>query len=235
MKCPKCGFEEVGTSKFCGNCGASLADVVIKTEEVKDIAAEKPVAAKSTEGTQSEGGASKFMPNSGAVNIGNASEDIKPDIPSTPLPGKGMPMAAPIVTSEPNKNDKKASKIAEKEAKKQSKAQAKTDAKNQKSLEKAELEQSKLEACPKCYKPKSTSFYFWFMLINAIPVLGLVVSFFASIISPNRNVKRFERAAFFWNLILLVIIGLVVCVGIFYFNDDNIYDILYDIGDAFGF
>ncbi|MCQ2482719.1 MAG: zinc ribbon domain-containing protein [Clostridia bacterium] len=217
MKCPKCGFEESDSSKFCTGCGAPLSVVTeAKKETVETAKAE----------VKSDGAATdRFMPNNGsAVNL----SDNKATAAETVT-------AVAASNASEKKIDKKAAKIAENEAKKQAKADAKQNAKDQKALEKKEKEQNLLDSCPKCYKPVSTGVYFWLMLINAIPLIGLIFSFFASLITPNRNIKRFEKAACMWLLILTLIAGAVILFGIFYFGDDNIFDIMYDLGDALGF
>ncbi len=219
MKCPKCGSEEPDNSKFCTGCGAPLT----VTPEVKTESAE----AVKIEGKAENNGADKFMPNGGgAVNLGDN---------KAPEAAAAVVAATVSEKTAEKKVDKKAAKIAENEAKKQAKADAKQNAKDQKVLEKKEKEQSLLDSCPKCYKPVSTGTYFWLMLINAIPLVGLIFSFFASLIVPNRNIKKFEKAACIWLLILTLIVGVVILFGFFYFGDDDIFDIMYDLGDALGF
>lgn len=148
MKCTNCGYESIGATKYCNQCGTLLP--------IEDIIPEVVAANK---------------------NDANVSND-------------------------------KANKKAEKEANKKNKADAKKNAKTEKAKSKLEAEKNIIEACPKGYKPVSYSTYFWLMLINCIPAVGLLFSFFASFIGTNRNIKRFERAAFTLLLILTIVVGL---------------------------
>lgn len=262
MKCSKCGFEDNSDSKFCSNCGTPLvvSEPVVETvkEEVKpaeEVKAEEPkkeapapvaapvvtpVAPAPAPAAPAQPEApvapvapapavNRFAPNAGAVDMGKSS--VIPEAPKAPV----APVVPVVAEEKAIPVDKKAAKKAEKEAKKNAKIDEKNTAKSSKAVAKAEAEQAKIDACPKCYKPVSATKFFWLMLINAIPVVGLVFSFFASLISPNRNIKRFEKAACIWSFILTLIVAGLICVGVFYFGDDNIFDILYDLGEALGF
>lgn len=239
MKCSKCGFEDNGDSKFCSECGSPLIIEEKATEEVKVVEEVKKEEPKTPEVVPvidtPAPTVNKFAPDTGAVDMGKS--DVVPEAPkSQPAPAPVVAPVAPVTKEEPlTKADKKAAKLADKEAKKNAKIEEKKTAKSQKVIAKAEAEQAKIDACPKCYKPVSATRYFWLMFINAIPVIGLIFSFFASLISPNRNIKRFEKAACIWSVILTLIVAGLICVGVFYFGDDNIFDIIYDLGDALGF
>jgi len=92
---------------------------------------------------------------------------------------------------------------------------AKEEEKKQKKIEKkakkaAEL-QSKIEQCPKDYKPVSTGKYFWIGFLCYLPVIGIIFTILFSIIPRNKNIKHFARAilAAFVIILILVLIGLI--------------------------
>jgi len=126
------------------------------------------------------------------------------------------------------KKAEKASKAAEeakrREAEKAQKAQDKADAKAAKKAEKKRLKREKqqalIDACPRIYRPVSTSAFFWLGVISTIiPGVSFILTILLSLIPRNRNIKHFERAILILHIIWIIIA--VILVAIFYLALDT--------------
>ena len=134
--------------------------------------------------------------------------DVAPVIAPVPVvPAAPVAPVVPVVDKDAEKKAASEAKKAEKEAKKQEK-------KNAKAAEKRAKIQAKIDACPREYKPLSTSKCFWLLIIGGIPVIGIITSLILSIVPFNKNVKYMEKALFALHLvgIILTLIGLLVAV-----------------------
>lgn len=138
---------------------------------------------------------------------------VVPVVPVTPEPSAAPVQAAPVA---PNPADLKKQQKAEQKAAKQA---AKKEAKKQKKMEKLSALQDKIDACPREYKPVSTSKYFWFGVLSFLPVIGLLFTLITSIVPRNRNVKNFERAILVYYIIGIILALIAAIVFGFFFPD----------------
>ena len=167
-----------------------------------------------------------------------------PLIAPPPTPAAPVATAAATAAVDPKKAEKEAAaaakkaekeaaaaaKKAEKDAAAAAKKAQKEEAKKAKNQEKAAEEQAKIDACPKEYRPVSTSKYFWYVFLSFIPVVGFIFTIFMSIAPKNKNIKNFMRAilVYFVIGIILSLIGLVIMVFV---NGSSVEGII----DAFGY
>ena len=223
-----------------------------KVEEVTETAAETIAettseAAEAVETAVSEVKAEEpLKPFAGfASNVEEKAEDHAPLIAPAPAPAAPVEAAATAAAAvDPKKAEKEAAaaaKKAEKEAaaaaKKAQKEEAaaakkaqKEEAKKAKNQEKAAEEQAKIDACPKEYRPVSTSKYFWYVFLSFIPVVGFIFTIFMSVAPKNKNIKNFMRAilVYFIIALILLLVGLVVMIFV---NGSSVEGII----DAFGY
>lgn len=146
--------------------------------------------------------------------INPVAEAVKEAAPAPAAPAVD-PKAAAKAEKEAKKAAEKAQKDAQKAAAKADKKAKKDEAQKAKNVQKAAERQAKIDACPKEYKPVSTSKYFWLYFLSGLPVLGIVVTIIMMIIPKNKNIKSFMRAVFAWQIVfcVLALIGTVVFVA----------------------
>lgn len=149
---------------------------------------------------------------------------VAPVIAPKPVENKASetPVAPVIATAAAAAVDDKAKKAEAKKAADQAKKEAKKNAakakkeakKNEKIAAKKAKIQAKIDACPREYKPLSTSKCFWLIIFGGLPVIGLIVSLITSIIPFNKNIKYVSRALFALHLIgiILLLIGGLIAV-----------------------
>ena len=101
------------------------------------------------------------------------------------------------------------------EAKKAEKAKAKRDKKEAKKAEKKAKIQAKIDACPRDYKPLSTSKSFWTMLVCGIPALGILVSIIMSLVPVNKNIKFIAKALLVLHAIAIILILIALLVAVY--------------------
>ena len=110
-------------------------------------------------------------------------------------------VAAPVV----DKTAKDRIAAAQKAAKKEEREQARKQAKIDKKAKKAAEYQSKIEQCPKDYRPVSTGVFFWCGLLCVLPVIGLLFTLIFSLFPINKNFKNFARAILAWYVIAIIV------------------------------
>lgn len=136
----------------------------------------------------------------------------------------------PVPVADSQKDDEKAAqKAAKKEAaaaKKEAKAKEKREKKEAKKAEKKAKLQAKIDACPRDYKPLSTSKSFWTMLVCGIPALGILVSIIMSLVPVNKNIKFIAKGLLVLHIIaiILILIALLVAVYVFGAELDSIIE-----------
>ena len=62
-------------------------------------------------------------------------------------------------------------------------------------------------------QPVSTAYYFWMMLLFAIPVVGLIVCFVTAFSGDDTSRKNFSRAVLIWILVAIVL-SIIVAIAI---------------------
>lgn len=62
-------------------------------------------------------------------------------------------------------------------------------------------------------QPVSTAYYFWMMLLFAIPVIGLIVCLVTAFSGEDASRKNFSRAALIWILVAIVL-SIIVAIAI---------------------
>ncbi len=70
------------------------------------------------------------------------------------------------------------------------------------------------------YAPAKTGTYFWLIVLTAIPVIGFIAAAIIAFASKKLAVKRFLTAVLLAQVLVLVIIAALVCVGVFVFKLD---------------
>ncbi|MCR5528509.1 MAG: hypothetical protein K6F49_04730 [Saccharofermentans sp.] len=150
--------------------------------------------------------------------------------PVDPKAAKKAEKDAAAAAKKAEKDAAAAAKKAEKDAAAVAKKAEKEEAKKAKNQEKAAEEQAKIDACPKEYRPVSTSKYFWYVFISFIPVVGFIFTVIMSLIPKNKNIKNFMRAILVYFIIgiILSLVGLIVMVFV---NGSSLDGII----DAFGY
>ncbi len=66
---------------------------------------------------------------------------------------------------------------------------------------------------PPAVQPVSTAYYFWMMLLFAIPVVGLIVCFVTAFSGDDTSRKNFSRAVLIWILVAIVL-SIIVAIAI---------------------
>ena len=66
---------------------------------------------------------------------------------------------------------------------------------------------------PPAVQPVSTAYYFWMMLLFAIPVIGLIVCLVTAFSGEDASRKNFSRAALIWILVAIVL-SIIVAIAI---------------------
>ncbi len=186
------------------------------------------------------------------------SKALVDEIKEAPAPEQ-IKASAPVVVSEPSKEefvtvpasanpapvvDKTAAdriKAEEKAARKAEKEQARKQAKIDKKAQQAAAFQAKVEQCPRDFRPVGTGLFFWSMLLCSIPVLGLLFTIIFSLIPINKNFKHFARAILAWyviGLIVFLVFAIIVTFGMGQSISDFIWpfeQFFSQIARAFGF
>ena len=62
-------------------------------------------------------------------------------------------------------------------------------------------------------QPVSTAYYFWMMLLFAVPVVGLIVCFVTAFSGDDTSRKNFSRAVLIWILVAIVL-SIIVAIAI---------------------
>ena len=62
-------------------------------------------------------------------------------------------------------------------------------------------------------QPVSTAYYFWMMLLFAIPVVGLIVCLVTAFSGEDASRKNFSRAVLIWILVAIVL-SIIVAIAI---------------------
>ena len=111
------------------------------------------------------------------------------------------------VKAEPIVDKAAADKIAaeKKAAEKAQKEAARKQAKIDKKAKKAVAYQTKVEQCPRDYRPVSVGVYFWCGLLCWLPVVGIIFTLLFSLIPINKNFKNFARAILAAYVICLIV------------------------------
>ena len=66
---------------------------------------------------------------------------------------------------------------------------------------------------PPAAQPVSTAYYFWMMLLFAIPVVGLIVCLVTAFSGDDTSRKNFSRAVLIWILVAIVL-SIIVAIAI---------------------
>ena len=66
---------------------------------------------------------------------------------------------------------------------------------------------------PPAVQPVSTAYYFWKMLLFAIPVVGLIVCLVTAFSGEDASRKNFSRAVLIWILVAIVL-SIIVAIAI---------------------
>lgn len=66
---------------------------------------------------------------------------------------------------------------------------------------------------PPAVQPVSTAYYFWMMLLFAIPVVGLIVCLVTAFSGDDTSRKNFSRAVLIWILVAIVL-SIIVAIAI---------------------
>ena len=66
---------------------------------------------------------------------------------------------------------------------------------------------------PPAVQPVSTAYYFWMMLLFAVPVIGLIVCLVTAFSGDDTSRKNFSRAALIWILVAIVL-SIIVAIAI---------------------
>ena len=66
---------------------------------------------------------------------------------------------------------------------------------------------------PPAAQPVSTAYYFWMMLLFAVPVIGLIVCLVTAFSGEDASRKNFSRAALIWILVAIVL-SIIVAIAI---------------------
>lgn len=62
-------------------------------------------------------------------------------------------------------------------------------------------------------QPVSTAYYFWMMLLFAVPVIGLIVCLVTAFSGEDASRKNFSRAVLIWILVAIVL-SIIVAIAI---------------------
>lgn len=103
-------------------------------------------------------------------------------------------------------------------AQKQQEAAAAKEAKRNE--KKAKLQALKSQ-CPPQYKPVGTSTFFWLGILCWLPVIGVLISLFMSIIPKNRNIKSFARSKLAYYIIIFIACLIITLVAGAVIPEDN--------------
>lgn len=109
-------------------------------------------------------------------------------------------------------------------------APSKKALKEQKKYEKQAKIRAVLDSIPAEYQPMSTSSYFWFMLLAALPGIGFIITLIMSFVGKNKNRKNLFRAILVYYIIGLII-ALAVGVVLVFVLPDLMADIYYSFED----
>ncbi|MBR1797290.1 MAG: hypothetical protein IJ757_04675 [Clostridiales bacterium] len=123
--------------------------------------------------------------------------------------------AAPLVDKAASDKIAAEKAAAEKATKKAQKEEAKKKAKIEKKAKKAAEYQTKVEQCPKDYRPVSTGVFFWTGILCMLPVIGLVFTLLFSLIPRNKNFKNFARAILAGYVILIIVFLIFAIIATF--------------------
>ena len=66
---------------------------------------------------------------------------------------------------------------------------------------------------PPAVQPVSTAYYFWMMLLFAVPVVGLIVCLVTAFSGDDTSRKNFSRAVLIWILVAIVL-SIIVAIAI---------------------
>ena len=66
---------------------------------------------------------------------------------------------------------------------------------------------------PPAVQPISTAYYFWMMLLFAVPVIGLIVCLVTAFSGEDASRKNFSRAVLIWILVAIVL-SIIVAIAI---------------------
>lgn len=66
---------------------------------------------------------------------------------------------------------------------------------------------------PPAVQPVSTAYYFWMMLLFAVPVIGLIVCLVTAFSGEDASRKNFSRAVLIWILVAIVL-SIIVAIAI---------------------
>ena len=66
---------------------------------------------------------------------------------------------------------------------------------------------------PPAVQPVSTAYYFWMMLLFAVPVVGLIVCLVTAFSGEDASRKNFSRAVLIWILVAIVL-SIIVAIAI---------------------
>ena len=191
--CSKCGSQIPDEAVFCPECGAKVTEpekIEAVTEEIKEVEEEidKTVYVKAPE----KAAELKEQPEPDPVQQVPAETPAKKEekpVPVDPVPVKQAqnvpPKAAPAVAPavDPAVTPAAAPVVAPTVAPQE-----------------------------KTYPPVKTGYYFWMMLLFAIPVVGLVVCIITAFALKNPSKKNFSRAVLIW-VIVGVVCGILLTVA----------------------
>ena len=269
MICKECNTINANDALFCSNCGKKLTDAVeeIKEEsseavetaeekmtEAADKAEEKVEEVK--EEIKEEAEKTEEMVEEVKTEVAPSAiaepviekaepvvEEVKKDVPpEVTVAASAFAAASASEVSEPAPFTAPASAEPAKSAQTSAPAPVKPSRQTVKENKKAE-KQAKvreiIDAIPAEYKPISTSQYFWFGILSALPFIGLVMTLILSIAGKNKNRKNFFRAVLVVYIIALIISLVTTLVLVFTFPDriegvyDAFLDLIIDLQDLF--
>lgn len=215
MICPNCKADVAGQASFCPECGWNLMEPIATaaqtTELVNDSAAKveaeadaveanvESVVVQTAEAVSAEADVESVVVPSAEEAVITETKSVLPDsVVYAPIVSEPVQAAAPVVAASPIVVDTgvKASKAPEK------------------------------VIVPKEYKPLSTIGTMGFLLLTAIPVVGLIALFIYAFGGKNKNRKSLARAILIWLLIIILILAAAFVTSIFLFGWDNIEELL---------
>jgi len=253
MICKNCQFENVEGARFCASCGTPLelqktveevkeeavitnenkeevvevvtdniqetVEQAVVPEVVEEVAApivEEPIVQAPVEvPVETPVAASTFAQAEVAEATTFETVPVSEPVNASPIAAAAAATAATTATVAAAPVEPTPSKKALKE---------------QKKYEKQAKIRAVLDSIPAEYQPMSTSAYFWFMLLAALPGIGFIITLVMSFVGKNKNRKNLFRAILVYYIIGLII-ALAVGVVLVFVLPDLMADIYYSFED----
>jgi len=253
MICKNCQFENVEGARFCASCGTPLElqktveevkeEAVITNENKEEVV---EVVTDNIQETVEQAVVPEVVEEVAAPIVEEPIVQAPVEVPvETPVAASTFAQAAvaeattfeTVPVSEPVNASPIAAAAAATAATTATVAAApveptpsKKALKEQKKYEKQAKIRAVLDSIPAEYQPMSTSAYFWFMLLAALPGIGFIITLVMSFVGKNKNRKNLFRAILVYYIIGLII-ALAVGVVLVFVLPDLMADIYYSFED----